>query len=166
MAASLLSDEDVERLINIPIVRLATKLQRMMLRRVLREAGLPVLEWRVMFFLAHEGDMHLRALTAKRSLDAAHTSRAAAQLESKGLIQRRDDPADHRRKLLSLTDAGHALVQRIWPEALALSDDALAGFSNTERAQLTGFLSRLQDNVDALMREDTRPYTAKREDAA
>jgi len=166
MAASILPDDEVERFINIPIVRLATKLQRMMLRRILREAGLPVLEWRVMFYLADQGDMHLRGLTASGSLDAAHTSRAAAQLESKGLIKRHDDPSDHRRKLLSLTDAGRALVHNIWPEALALSDDALTGFSKAERAQLTDLLGRLHTNVDALMKDDTPPQQASQEDAA
>lgn len=154
MTDPLLPEEQVDDFLNIRVVRLATKLQRLMLRRALRDADLPVLEWRLMFELAQGGENHLRQITQNRSLDPAHTSRAAALLERKGLISRRDDPADHRRKLLSLTAAGRALVIHIWTEAQTLSASLKSEFSEQEFATFKQLLDRAHVQADTLLAVD------------
>ena len=88
-----------------------------MVQNVLREENLPVLEWRLLFSVARFGSCHLAFITRRTSIDPAHGSRAASALEKKGLIERRDDPDNKRRKLISLTPDGIALFHRIWPRA-------------------------------------------------
>lgn len=154
MSNGFLPDDEADDFLNIRVVRLATKLQRLMLRRVVRDAGLPVLEWRVLFALARRGDDHLRSITDKGVLDPAHTSRAAAQLEAKGLITRRDDPKDQRRRVLSLTPEGVTKVRAIWAEAKCLSQDLKHGFTDAEFSMLKSLLDRASDNADALLADE------------
>jgi DNA-binding MarR family transcriptional regulator len=72
-------------------------------------------------------------------------------LESRGLIERRADPADGRRAVLSVTDAGQRVLRdrrnaRTEQLAKALS----AGFSRTELRQLSAaapLLERLAQSI-------------------
>jgi DNA-binding MarR family transcriptional regulator len=72
-------------------------------------------------------------------------------LEQRGLIERRRDPADGRRVVLSVTEAGHQLVNdrqgaRVEQFAAALRD----GFTAAERDQLlatTPLLERLAERL-------------------
>ena len=64
-------------------------------------------------------------------------------LETKGLVARQPDPADRRRNVLGLTEAGDRSLR----EARSASDDAerrlLRGLTETEAAQLRSLLSRI-----------------------
>jgi len=154
VTAAFLPADEVDNFINIRIVRLATKLQRLTLRRLLRDAGLPVLEWRILFALARSGPNHLRSITSYGALDPAHASRAAAQLEAKGLISRKEDPADHRRRVLSLTPDGERIVREIWPATMDFAAEMRAGFSVEEFDTLKSLLDRALSNADALLEEE------------
>lgn len=115
--APLLSKQEVDDFIIARAATFVSKVQRSMVRDVLREEGLPVLEWRLLYSIARIGSCHLAHITQNTSIDPAHGSRAASALERKGMITRRDDPENRRRKLLALTPDGVALFRRIWPKA-------------------------------------------------
>lgn len=114
---ALISPRDVDDFIIVRATAFTSKIQRAMARDVLRDENLPVLEWRLLFSVARFGSCHLAYITRRTSIDPAHGSRAAATLEKKGLIVRRDDPENKRRKLISLTPDGIALFNRVWPRA-------------------------------------------------
>ena len=123
----------------------ARKIQRAVLRDVLAGEDLPLLEWQLMYSIARFGSCHLAHVTNQTSIDPAHGSRAISALEQKGLVVRREDPENRRRKLISLTPDGIAVFERIWPRArdlLAAVTDQLdrAGFEEFKR--LLGALNR------------------------
>jgi DNA-binding MarR family transcriptional regulator len=71
-------------------------------------------------------------------------------LESRGLVSRRADPDDGRRVLMSITDAGRALVGHRRGAKITAMGTALAGFTDGERARLadaTELLNRLADEL-------------------
>lgn len=117
MHKPMISSTDVDDFIIVRALAFTSKTQRSMVRDVLRDEALPLLEWRLLFSVARFGSCHLASITRRTSIDPAHGSRAAAALEAKGLIERRDDPENKRRKLISLTPDGVAVFNRIWPRA-------------------------------------------------
>ena len=79
--------------------------------------------------------------------DAMITSSAVAQrlnrLEALGYVSRHPDPSDGRGKIVRLTSAGRAVVDRVLPDHLATERDVLGALSVDERAMLASLLSRL-----------------------
>ena len=108
-------------------------------RPLLAEHDLTEQQWRV-----------LRALTdlAERTfLLSPSVSRIIADLDERGLVARRADPADRRRSLLSLTDAGHDLVASVAPESEARYAAIESSFGSAR-------LRRLLDELHDLARLD------------
>ena len=94
-----------------------SRVRRMVTNDVLQNEDLQILEWQLLFSVARFGSCHLAFITRSTSIDPAHGSRAASTLEAKGLIARREDPENRRRKLISLTPKGVEVFERIWPSA-------------------------------------------------
>ena len=94
-----------------------SRVRRMVTNHVLQNEDLQILEWQLLFSVARFGSCHLAFITRSTSIDPAHGSRAASTLEAKGLIARREDPENRRRKLISLTPKGVEVFERIWPSA-------------------------------------------------
>ncbi len=70
------------------------------------------------------------------------------RLEKAGLIRRAPNPADRRGTLVSLTDDGLALIDRLMPAHVANETRALAPLSREEMATLDALLARLIDGLD------------------
>ena len=107
--------------LNINMHRATRKLTLMFHRDVLRPEGLSIQEWRSLLNLGKFGDCHLRELSRLAGLDASYVSKATLELEKKGLVRSYDDSTDPRRKRLTVTKKGSAKIDRIWPQAVALS---------------------------------------------
>jgi DNA-binding MarR family transcriptional regulator len=65
------------------------------------------------------------------------------ELEQRGLVERRRDPADRRRHTVHLTPSGNARLAELRSLASGLEDDFLAPLDDTQRAQLHDILLRL-----------------------
>lgn len=65
------------------------------------------------------------------------------ELEDRGLVERRRDPADRRRHIVRLTPAGKRALAKLRALARQLDDDFLASLDEDERAQLHALLLRL-----------------------
>lgn len=98
-------------------------------RSVVETTGLPFSRVRILRRLAR-GPMTASDLAVAATIDAPATTVAVNDLEERGLVVREMDKVNRRRKLISLTEAGHTMVARIdrlddpAPEALAALDDA------------------------------------------
>ncbi|TPE61140.1 MarR family transcriptional regulator [Sandaracinobacter neustonicus] len=105
--------------------------------------GLKIPEWRVIAVVAEQGRATQAGLVAATQMDKMTISRAVGALVERGLLVR--STADDRRTLqLALTEDGKALHSEIAPLALGIEAELLAGFSESERAQLLALLARLE----------------------
>ncbi len=130
MHQSLIPADQLDDFIIIRIRAFARKVQRAILAEALCDEDTPMLEWQLLFSVARFGTCHLAHITARTSIDPAHGSRAITALERKGLIERHEDPDNRRRKLISLTPAGRAKFERIWPRARQVMKQVTDELSN------------------------------------
>ncbi len=90
------------------------------------EFGLSIPEWRVLAHLAQSGSVSVREIHARVDMDKSKVSRAAARLETAGLIEKRENPDDRRLLDMRLTELGRALITRIVPIADAYQAEVMA----------------------------------------
>ncbi len=89
------------------------------------EFGLTIPEWRVLAHLAQSASVSVREIHARVDMDKSKVSRAAARLESAGLIEKRENPDDRRLLDMRLTDKGRELMAQIMPVAHAFQAELL-----------------------------------------
>ncbi|HEX4579925.1 MAG TPA: MarR family transcriptional regulator [Candidatus Dormibacteraeota bacterium] len=81
-------------------------------------------------------------IASELGLDRTTTSTVLDQLESRDLVTRRRDPADRRRSLVELTDAGVELLSHFNATLARLEGEFFASLTPAERATLGNFLMR------------------------
>jgi homoprotocatechuate degradation regulator HpaR len=79
----------------------------------LRNQGVTEQEWRILRALAHSGSLEVTALAEATFLLAPSLSRILPDLESRGLISRRQMDSDLRRAVVSLEPKGLQLIAAI-----------------------------------------------------
>jgi len=94
---------------------LAKAIDRLTLRTFSTISDMTLAEWRVLSRLAPLDGATVRQLAQMAWVDRAETSRAAAALSARGLVDRRDNPVDRRAPILFLTAAGRAEYARLLP---------------------------------------------------
>jgi DNA-binding MarR family transcriptional regulator len=120
-----------------------------LIRRLRAEHRFSLSQGSVLGRLDREGPQSTSKLAAAERVRPQSMGQTLAELEAQGLIERRPDPADGRRALLELTEAGRATLQ----EDRARREGWLAGaleesFTDEEREvldQAVRLLSRLAE---------------------
>ena len=168
MHKPLLSAQEVDDFIILRIRTFARKVQRVVVRDALKDEGLALLEWQLLFSVARFGSCHLAHITRRTSIDPAHGSRAVAALEKKGLISRHEDPENRRRKVISLTEDGKEVFNRIWPRARAVMRNVTDQMSQSDFAtlkQLLEFINHAAPPLtdDALDQQETQKFALSAE---
>jgi DNA-binding MarR family transcriptional regulator len=79
-----------------------------------------------------EGPLSLSGIAETVGVDAPYATLIVDTLEARGLVQRHTDPADRRRKLVSLTPAGREAVSRV----ARIQRQPPPGFGNLSPAEL------------------------------
>ena len=116
-----------------------------------RSAGLTDATWRPLLHLHLLGDgIRQKDLAASVGIEGPSVVRLLDTLIAKGLIERSEDAADRRAKLLRLSPDGLQIVTRIQETVLALESEVLGPFSTSEIAQMTEFILRLESSVDGV----------------
>ncbi len=103
----------------------------------------------VLMLLAERGECRLSEIAEHACVDVSVMSRHVAALERDGLVCRRDDPADRRAALLSLTDAGMTYARRISAQMASWLHDALHNWTEAEGATAAALLARLTHDLNA-----------------
>ena len=130
------------------IVALANRISSSASRAYLRDFGVGVMEWRVLALVGREPGTTAHAVSQLSDIDKASVSRAVAALVRRGDIEAQADPADARRTLLRLTDAGERLHDAILAASLEREQLLLAGLRAEERRTLLDLMKRLAANMD------------------
>jgi MarR family transcriptional regulator, lower aerobic nicotinate degradation pathway regulator len=100
-------------------------------------------DFAVLAALEEYGSLSQADLGRRLGLDRNDVSGIVARLENGGHLNRRADPANRRRNVVTLTAAGKRYLEEIQRHADAAQDELLAGLSATERQQLNQLLAKL-----------------------
>lgn len=95
----------------------SSRISREFSERYKAEFGLTIPEWRVLAHLAQSDAVSVREIHERVDMDKSKVSRAAARLESQGMIEKRENQGDRRLLDMRLTPKGRDLIARIMPIA-------------------------------------------------
>ena len=141
------------------IMRLMRRLsmaQRARKTELLRPLGLQPGQDVVLMELALAGSASQNELAQLAEVDEPSVGRSIARLEKRGLIARTQDPDDSRRRLVTLTDEGHALIPKIREIYEQVATDAVGDFDNLP--WLVGHLTEVASRLGlAPVTPPTRP---------
>lgn len=107
------------------------------------------MESKVLGFVGQHPGTTQSELAQHSGRDKAQLARLIKGLRERGLLDGVADEADRRHQRLTLSAAGHALLQQLQQQGRRVGAVALAGLSVAEQAQLQALLQRLKDNLDA-----------------
>lgn len=112
--------------------------------RVLTEHGVSLAQTKALYLIRSEGGTLRAADIAERFGQAPRTiTEALDVLEREGLIQRVPSPSDRRAKLLKITPAGEAALDKAEPLRRRLVQDMIGCLDQDERAAFGRILRKL-----------------------
>jgi DNA-binding MarR family transcriptional regulator len=133
------------------VTSLANKLSIAASRRIRRDLGIGLMEWRVIALLAVEGESSPGRVSQVAGVDKSVVSRAVTALERRRLIRvLADDQQPGRQTRLQLTPAGMTLHDRGIAGVLTSEAALQHGLSDADSEALIGLLKRLISNLPRL----------------
>ena len=102
----------------------------------LRARGLQPGQDVVLMELSLRGSASQNELARAAEVDEPSVGRTIRRLQRNGLVERREDPADARRRVVTMTPAGEALIPEIKRMYVEVATEAIGGFDDM------GFLIR------------------------
>ena len=141
-----------------PVAQFLSNASNLILRSALRTypvlTGLKVVEARTLHEIGLHGPVMARDIAKSASLHETQVSLALKKLVGKKLVHFMRDPADQRRKLLTLTPAGRPKFKSIAKILERRRRQILKGISQKEQAQFFKLLNKITDNAEAMLTED------------
>ncbi|HHB80240.1 MAG TPA: MarR family transcriptional regulator, partial [Aliiroseovarius sp.] len=92
---------------------------------------------------SQEEAVSVREICRRVNMDKPKVSRAASRLEAKGHLRKVENPRDRRLVELSLTEAGHAMVDELTPLANAYEAELVAALGGDDQ-ELRALVARLR----------------------
>lgn len=135
--------------ISVRVVRLSEALARIATRTIERRWGLKNTDLRLLNTLdGLEEGLPVSELARRVHVDKGWISRSVRELETRGLVAVRPDPADPRRLLVVLSDEGRERLELVRPFALQGELTLLEGL---DARLLKSMLERLEANAAAML---------------
>ncbi len=110
---------------------------------VLVERGLTPHHHAILLTLHATGPLGVTALADIVLVDPRNMGPVVAPLEQRALIERADDPADRRRRVLSLSSEGVKAAAELATATGRIEDELLAPLGSSERDELRSYLRTL-----------------------
>ena len=142
-----------EELITFRVSVLSHLLARVVESSVSRELGLSSRQWRLLVILNRLGPSTSGHVAAATHLDHSQVSRASYELAEKGLIAMDADSLDRRRQLLSVTEAGMALLRQGIVGSMARQDRLRTPLSDADYETFGRVLAVLSDEAHTMLEE-------------
>ena len=122
---------------------LLTRLARVVYRRSTEEVlGMRLRDFGTLWWLRDRGPMSQADLNDVLHMDANNVVLLLNELEASGWVERRRDPADRRRHIVAVTDAGLAAIERGEQGQQSIEDEVLKGLTTRQREELRRLLGR------------------------
>ena len=125
------------------LLRRAHQRHAAIFQEMIGDTQLTPLQFAALVKLDDLGEVSQNELGRRTAMDAATMQGVIKRLLARGLIDRKPNPEDRRRVVLSLTADGHALIAAVMPNGHAITDETLAGLSEVERRSFLSLLKRL-----------------------
>lgn len=113
--------------------------------------GLCASDFGVLEALLHKGPLPVNVLGRKLLLTSGSITTAVDRLVERGLVNRMDDPADRRVRLVTLTPEGRRLIKPAFARHRSDLDDVVAVLTPKERATLVTLLRKLGRGADGTL---------------
>lgn len=121
--------------------------------------GITTTQYGAMVVLRERGSLDQVGIATLVGIDRSTTALVVSKLEEAGYIERRDDEIDKRRKVITLSQAGHAMLDQVAEPAQRARERALEPFSANDAARFLTLLERFVDVFNEQTRAPIRPET-------
>lgn len=126
----------------IGLLRTASRLEQVAKKDV-RCYGLNITEFSVLELLYHKGTHTTQAIKEKILIASSSTTYVVDQLVKKGCVQRELSQEDQRVTYVSITEAGRALMEKIFPSHAQKIAASFSELSSEELQQLKTILRKI-----------------------
>ena len=124
--------------------------------RHIASLGLGFSDFAVMEYLLHKGPSPVNIIGAKIRLSSGSITAAIDRLERKGMVERRDDPADRRARIVHLTAEGRKVIECAFADHEAAMERATSGLTPEERTLAISLLRKLGLTAQSLLRDPNK----------
>jgi DNA-binding MarR family transcriptional regulator len=113
---------------------------------VMAAADARIHHYRVLATLDEIGPESQAALGRRSGIHLSDIVAAINELAEQGMVERAQDPADRRRNIITITQAGRQQLRRLDKRLVEVQDELLAPLSAAERDELVRLLGRVLDH--------------------
>lgn len=146
MPSMLTSPAVMERRVGTVLAQVSRLMRRAFDERV-REIGVTRPQWQVLSVLRRYPGIRQAGLAEILEVEPITAGRMIDRMQDAGLVERHADPADRRAWNLHLTKRGDDMIEQLQPFAVETSEEALAGVSEADKAQLLATLEIILGNL-------------------
>ena len=112
-------------------------------KQALASLGIEPRQFAMLRFIAMAEGQSQQAIASALQIPPSRMVSLVDDLEERGLLERRQDPADRRARALHLTRAGRRLLEQAWKVAMETEQVTVQGWSDKDRQKLLELLNRL-----------------------
>jgi len=123
--------------------------------RHIHSLGIGFSDFAALEVLLHKGPLPVNEIGRMVRLTSGSITTAIDRLERKGMVERRNDPADRRTRVVHLTDAGRKLIHCAFADHEAAMERATSGLTPEERAHAVALLKKLGIRSAELLAESS-----------
>lgn len=137
---------DSDRALSLKLFVVLSKSYKTIMERAVKDMkqhGLSASEFSILEVLYNKGRIPLQQIGEKILVTSGSVTYNIDKLEKRGLLRREPCAEDRRVIYATITDAGAALFDRIFPMHGALIDDMMRGLGREEKRQAIELLKRL-----------------------
>jgi DNA-binding MarR family transcriptional regulator len=139
------------------LVRLLHQINHAVWSEELGHANVTPVQYAVLTALSIRGEQDQTTLADEVGIDRTNVAEVLSRLEARKLVKRKENPADRRARLTSLTPKGRAITEQLAPAMQRSQERLLAVLSQKERAQFMATLVRVIESNAELATTLQRP---------